>query len=124
MFFYIFISTLEFMLIGLISLLNYKQLQLISLITTKLNDISDNMPTIKSEHESEDEDESTDEDESNEEDESDDEDENNEENEEGNIDISDIDILKHMFQQNTDYGNVINSLTQMLEESSKKNKIS
>ena len=112
MFFYIFISTLEFMLIGLISLLNYKQLQLISLITTKLNDISDNMPMIKSEHESEDEDES------------DDEDENNEENEEGNIDISDIDILKHMFQQNTDYGNVINSLTQMLEESSKKNKIS
>ena len=124
MFFYIFISTLEFMLIGLISLLNYKQLQLISLITTKLNDISDNMPTIKSEHESEDEDESTDEDESDDEDESNDKDESNEENEEGNIDISDIDILKHMFQQNTDYGNVINSLTQMLEESSKKNKIS
>ena len=132
MFIYIFVSTLEFMLIGLISLINYKQLQLMSLITTKLNDISDNIPVIDIESESEENEiESENESENESEDESEDEKKEETENDkskyedvQGNLDISDVDILKHIFQQNNDYGNVINSLSQMLEESSKKNKIS
>ena len=130
MFFFIIVSTLEFMLIGFISFINYKQLHLIHIITNKLNDINLDIPMLGSDEESENENESENESESENEIEIE-----NETTQPDFIEISesdvkvneevfnDVNILKHIFQQNNDYGNVIESLTKMLEDDSKKNKI-
>lgn len=132
MFFFIIVSTLEFMLIGFISFINYKQLHLIHVITNKLNDINLDIPMLGSDEESENENEES-ESEENENEESENEESETKQPEfieisETDVNVNeevlnDVNILKHIFQQNHDYGNVIESLTKMLEDDSKKNKI-
>ena len=157
MYFYMFISSLEFMLIALISFINYKQLHLISILTEKIHELNFDMPILESDEETESEDGEqisknveTDSETDNDDETTDDDSETGNDDEttddivnttktddEGacmntkkdlnavDIDkvMSDSNILKQIFMDNDDYGNIINSLSQMLIDADNKSKI-